>query len=182
MPIYAQRYGALPISRATGGLRDTIVDPADDLDAATGFLYAPATGSPNGRPGGGVGLRVSVDGVEQPRPEEVGAERLQRSAILAPPRRDARRRRIRRSAAQRDDEGALARGAAGGDGATTGQGGVVQVRREDDVAIVVAEVGSTGELLAGQGYPASRRSVSTVTSGRQPRRTGSTEVPIPRLT
>ncbi|MGD8976618.1 MAG: glycogen synthase GlgA [Gammaproteobacteria bacterium] len=38
--MYAQRYGAPPIARRTGGLADTIVDAdASDSDAASGFLY-----------------------------------------------------------------------------------------------------------------------------------------------
>ncbi len=41
--LYAQRYGALPIARATGGLRDTIVDCDAALETGTGFLFDDAT-------------------------------------------------------------------------------------------------------------------------------------------
>jgi starch synthase len=37
--MYAQRYGALPIARATGGLVDTIVDCDAALETGTGFLF-----------------------------------------------------------------------------------------------------------------------------------------------
>ncbi len=36
---YAQRYGALPVARATGGLVDTIVDCDAKLETGTGFLF-----------------------------------------------------------------------------------------------------------------------------------------------
>jgi starch synthase len=36
---YAQRYGALPIARATGGLVDTVVDCDAKLETGTGFLF-----------------------------------------------------------------------------------------------------------------------------------------------
>jgi len=35
----AQRYGALPVARRTGGLADTIEDMSPDLERGTGFLY-----------------------------------------------------------------------------------------------------------------------------------------------
>lgn len=38
----AMRYGCVPVARATGGLRDTIIDAADP-EAATGFLFEEAT-------------------------------------------------------------------------------------------------------------------------------------------
>ena len=41
--LYAQRYGALPIARATGGLVDTIVDCDAKLETGTGFLFDEAT-------------------------------------------------------------------------------------------------------------------------------------------
>jgi starch synthase len=41
--MYAQRYGALPIAHATGGLRDTIVDCDAALDTGTGFLFDDVT-------------------------------------------------------------------------------------------------------------------------------------------
>jgi len=41
--MYAQRYGALPVARATGGLVDTIVDCDAKLETGTGFLFEPAT-------------------------------------------------------------------------------------------------------------------------------------------
>ncbi|MFN0146674.1 MAG: glycogen synthase [Dehalococcoidia bacterium] len=37
--LIAMRYGSVPIGRRTGGLADTIIDPADQPDAATGFLF-----------------------------------------------------------------------------------------------------------------------------------------------
>jgi starch synthase len=37
--LYAQRYGALPVARATGGLVDTIVDCDAQLETGTGFLF-----------------------------------------------------------------------------------------------------------------------------------------------
>ena len=36
---YAQRYGALPVTRATGGLVDTVVDCDSKLETGTGFLF-----------------------------------------------------------------------------------------------------------------------------------------------
>jgi starch synthase len=41
--LYAQRYGALPVARATGGLVDTIVDCDARLETGTGFLFQDAT-------------------------------------------------------------------------------------------------------------------------------------------
>jgi starch synthase len=41
--MYAQRYGALPVARATGGLVDTIVDCDAKLETGTGFLFDAAT-------------------------------------------------------------------------------------------------------------------------------------------
>jgi starch synthase len=37
--MYAQRYGALPVARATGGLVDTVVDCDAKLETGTGFLF-----------------------------------------------------------------------------------------------------------------------------------------------
>jgi starch synthase len=37
---YGQRYGAVPIAHATGGLLDTIVDCDESLETGTGFLFA----------------------------------------------------------------------------------------------------------------------------------------------
>jgi len=37
--LYAQRYGALPVAHATGGLCDTIVDCDAALETGTGFLF-----------------------------------------------------------------------------------------------------------------------------------------------
>jgi len=39
----AQRYGAVPVAHATGGIVDTVVDAVDDPERATGFLFAPPT-------------------------------------------------------------------------------------------------------------------------------------------
>jgi starch synthase len=41
--LYAQRYGAIPVARATGGLVDTIVDCDAKLATGTGFLFEEAT-------------------------------------------------------------------------------------------------------------------------------------------
>jgi starch synthase len=43
--MYAQRYGALPVARATGGLVDTIVDCDAKLETGTGFLFDEPTAS-----------------------------------------------------------------------------------------------------------------------------------------
>jgi starch synthase len=40
--LYGQRYGALPVARATGGLCDTIVDCDAALETGTGFLFREA--------------------------------------------------------------------------------------------------------------------------------------------
>lgn len=40
--MYAQRYGAAPVARATGGLVDTIVDCDAKLETGTGFLFEDA--------------------------------------------------------------------------------------------------------------------------------------------
>ena len=37
--MYAQRYGALPVASATGGLVDTVVDCDAKLETGTGFLF-----------------------------------------------------------------------------------------------------------------------------------------------
>lgn len=37
--LIAMRYGAIPIGRRTGGLADTILDPEEHPDTATGFLF-----------------------------------------------------------------------------------------------------------------------------------------------
>ncbi len=37
--MYAQRYGTLPVARATGGLQDTVVDCDAKLETGTGFLF-----------------------------------------------------------------------------------------------------------------------------------------------
>ena len=37
--IYGLRYGSIPIVRATGGLKDTIIDPKESRDGATGFKF-----------------------------------------------------------------------------------------------------------------------------------------------
>jgi starch synthase len=41
--LYAQRYGAAPVARATGGLVDTIVDCDAKLETGTGFLFDEGT-------------------------------------------------------------------------------------------------------------------------------------------
>jgi starch synthase len=37
--MYSQRYGTLPIVRATGGLQDTVVDADESPDSGTGFKF-----------------------------------------------------------------------------------------------------------------------------------------------
>ncbi len=37
--LLAMRYGSVPLGRRTGGLGDTIIDPEEQPDAATGFLF-----------------------------------------------------------------------------------------------------------------------------------------------
>jgi starch synthase len=37
--MYAQRYGAAPVVRATGGLKDTVVDCDAKLETGTGFSF-----------------------------------------------------------------------------------------------------------------------------------------------
>ncbi|MCS6902574.1 MAG: glycogen/starch synthase, partial [Myxococcales bacterium] len=41
--LYAQRYGALPVAHAVGGLCDTIVDCDTELETGTGFLFSDAS-------------------------------------------------------------------------------------------------------------------------------------------
>ncbi len=41
--LYGQRYGALPVARATGGLIDTVVDCDAKLETGTGFLFEAPT-------------------------------------------------------------------------------------------------------------------------------------------
>jgi starch synthase len=41
--LLAMRYGAIPVGRRTGGLADTIADPEDQPDGATGFLFGEHT-------------------------------------------------------------------------------------------------------------------------------------------
>jgi starch synthase len=41
--MYAQRYGAVPVARATGGLVDTVVDCDAKLETGTGFLFDDAS-------------------------------------------------------------------------------------------------------------------------------------------
>jgi starch synthase len=44
--LIALRYGVIPLARRTGGLADTITDPADDLRNANGFLFSdPSAGA-----------------------------------------------------------------------------------------------------------------------------------------
>ncbi len=43
--LYAQRYGAIPVARRTGGLADTIEDGDEQLETGTGFLFDKATGT-----------------------------------------------------------------------------------------------------------------------------------------
>ena len=37
--MYSMRYGSIPIVRATGGLDDTVIDPREDLERATGIKF-----------------------------------------------------------------------------------------------------------------------------------------------
>ncbi len=45
--LYAQRYGALPVAHATGGLVDTIVDCDAQLETGTGFLFGETGAEPD---------------------------------------------------------------------------------------------------------------------------------------
>ncbi len=38
----AMRYGCIPVARATGGLKDTIIDDPEQLELNTGFLFEKA--------------------------------------------------------------------------------------------------------------------------------------------
>ncbi len=42
--MYAMRYGTVPVVRATGGLRDSVIDCDPELSTGTGFLFEEATG------------------------------------------------------------------------------------------------------------------------------------------
>ena len=66
--MYSLRYGTPPVVRATGGLRDTVVDAGPELAAGTGFVFGPAEPaalraaleraiSAHGHPGALAGLR-----------------------------------------------------------------------------------------------------------------------------
>jgi starch synthase len=58
--LYAQRYGALPVARATGGLVDTIVDCDAKLETGTGFTFEEETeGALLGAIERGIAARVS---------------------------------------------------------------------------------------------------------------------------
>jgi starch synthase len=41
--MYSQRYGTIPVVRATGGLNDTVIDADEAPDAATGFKFGDYT-------------------------------------------------------------------------------------------------------------------------------------------
>ena len=41
--MYSQRYGTVPIVRDTGGLHDSVVDPRENPDLATGIKFGAAT-------------------------------------------------------------------------------------------------------------------------------------------
>jgi starch synthase len=41
--MYSQRYGALPIVRATGGLQDTVIDIDESAERGTGFKFVDYT-------------------------------------------------------------------------------------------------------------------------------------------
>ncbi len=43
--LIALRFGTIPVARRTGGLADTVVDPADSPREANGFLFREATGA-----------------------------------------------------------------------------------------------------------------------------------------
>jgi starch synthase len=70
--LYAQRYGALPVARATGGLVDTIVDCDSKLETGTGFLF------------------------DEPTPDALFGATQRAIATFASPRWSALRRRVMR--------------------------------------------------------------------------------------
>jgi starch synthase len=70
--LYAQRYGALPVAHATGGLVDTIVDCDAKLETGTGFLF------------------------EEPTTDALYAATQRALAAYTTPRWDALRRRVMR--------------------------------------------------------------------------------------
>jgi starch synthase len=72
VPLYAQRYGAVPVARATGGLDDTVVDSDAKLETATGFLF------------------------EEPTPEALFGAVQRAIAAYATPRWPSLRRRVMR--------------------------------------------------------------------------------------
>ena len=37
--MYSQRYGTIPVVRATGGLDDSVIDPREDLEQASGIKF-----------------------------------------------------------------------------------------------------------------------------------------------
>lgn len=79
-PLYAMRYGTLPIGSRVGGMVDTIVDPGEDrtsfdLSRATGFLFEGETGQDMLR---GIGRAVGL------RALPLVWRALQRNAMTAP--------------------------------------------------------------------------------------------------
>ena len=70
--LMAMRYGAIPIGRRTGGLADTIIDPDDSPETATGFLFDEFSS---------VGFVAAFERAVRAFRDEPEWERLQRNAM-----------------------------------------------------------------------------------------------------
>jgi len=70
--LMAMRYGAIPIGRRTGGLADTIIDPDDSPETATGFLFHEFSS---------VGFVAAFERAVRAFRDEPEWERLQRNAM-----------------------------------------------------------------------------------------------------
>jgi len=70
----AMRYGNIPVARATGGLKDTIIDFNTSPEAATGFLFEEKTAE---------GLKAALDSALGHFPNKQIWYKLQRNAMAA---------------------------------------------------------------------------------------------------